>query len=103
MRAVIWLCAMLTLILPSIADATHRTHVRIHKQPPVPSVQPVVVPFLVVPPIAMAVDLVRRTSCDPALAVASGPNDPGFTSLPPGNYLLPAIYTSRCPAPEQHR
>jgi hypothetical protein len=53
---------------------------------------------VIVPPIAVAFDLIRRTSCDPAVAVATGPNDPGFTSHPIGNYLLPAIYRSECRA-----
>jgi hypothetical protein len=44
----------------------------------------------------MAIDLIRRTSCDPAIAVATGPDDPGFTSHPVGNYLVPAIYRSEC-------
>jgi hypothetical protein len=60
--------------------------------------QPVVVPLVAVPPLAMAIDLIRRTSCDPAIAVATGPDDPGFTSHPVGNYLIPAIYRSECGA-----
>lgn len=84
------------------ASARYRHHVVIHKQPPAVDQQPVVRPLMAVPPFAMAIDLVRRTSCDPAIAVATGPDDPGFTSHPVGNYLLPAIYTSRCPAVNPH-
>ena len=82
-----------TLALTGVADAK-RTHVRIHK----PVQQPVIVPFLVVPPFAVAFDLIRRTSCDPTVAVATGPDDPGFTSFPVGNYLIPAINRSECMA-----
>jgi hypothetical protein len=86
---------LVALLLPATAEARHRTHVRVYKE--VPSYQPVV-PLAVVPPFAVAFDLMRRTSCDPAVAVATGPNDPGFTSHPAGNYLTPAIYRSECRA-----
>jgi hypothetical protein len=75
-----------------------RTHVVIHKRPPVAAVQPAAAPLVIVPPIAVAFDLIRRTSCDPTIAVATGPNDPGFNSHPVGNYLVPAIYRSQCQA-----
>ncbi len=92
------------LLLPSSALARYRNHVVIHKAPPAPAQQPAAGPLMAVPPIAVAIDLIRRTSCDPAIAVASGPDDPGFTSLPVGNYLVPAIYRSECnPAPAPHR
>lgn len=84
------------LLIPSHALA--RTHVTIHKRPPVVATQPAAPPLVIVPPIAVAFDLIRRTSCDPAIAVATGPNDPGFTSHPVGNYLIPAIYRSECHA-----
>ena len=90
--------ALVALLLPATADA-RRAHVRIHKEaPPYATMQPVVVPLVAVPPLAMAIDLIRRTSCDPAIAVATGPDDPGFTSHPVGNYLIPAIYRSECGA-----
>jgi hypothetical protein len=88
---------MVALLLPATAEA-RRTHVTIHKVPPHATMQPVVVPLVAVPPLAMAIDLVRRTSCDPAVAVATGPNDPGFTSHPAGNYLEPAINRGECGA-----
>jgi hypothetical protein len=84
------------VLIPS--HATARTRVTIHKRPPVVTAQPAAVPLVVVPPLAVAFDLIRRTSCDPAVAVATGPDDPGFTSHPVGNYLIPAIYRSECHA-----
>jgi hypothetical protein len=89
------------LLLPSSVLARHRAHVVIHKAP---AQQPAVGPLVAIPPIAVVFDLMRRTSCDPATAVATGPDDPGFTSHPVGNYLVPAIYRSECnPAPAPHR
>ena len=89
-----WLIVMLVL---AASPAEARTHVRIHKQ--APAQQPAAaMPLAVVPPFAVAIDLIRRTSCDPAIAVATGPDDPGFTSHPAGNYLIPAIYRSQCRA-----
>jgi hypothetical protein len=82
------------LLLPASAEA-RRTHVRIYKE--APAQEPArAVPLAVIPPLAMAIDLIRRTSCDPAIAVATGQDDPGFTSHPVGNYLIPAIYRSEC-------
>lgn len=86
------------VFLSSEASAYRRHHVYIHKAPPHASMQPIVRPLVAVPPFAVAIDLIRRTSCDPAIAVASGPDDPGFTSHPVGNYLIPAIYRSQCQA-----
>jgi hypothetical protein len=83
------------LLAPSPADA--RTRVTIHKRPPAVATQPAP-PLVVVPPFAVAFDLIRRSSCDPAVAVATGLNDPGFSSRPVGNYLIPAIYRSECRA-----
>jgi hypothetical protein len=89
---------LVALLLPATAEA-RRTHVTIHKVPPsYATTQPAAAPLVVVPPIAVAFDLIRRTSCDPAIAVATGPNDPGFNSFPVGNYLIPAIYRSECGA-----
>lgn len=80
------------------AFAYRRHHVYIHKAPPSVSQPIAVAPIAVIPGYAMAFDLIRRTSCDPAIAVATGPDDPGFTSHPVGNYLVPAIYRSQCQA-----
>lgn len=98
------LAALIVLIL-ALSDANAaRRHVRIYKQsPPVASTQPAAVPLIAVPPIAVAFDLVRRTSCDPAIAVSTGPGDPGFDPAGPktGNFLLPAIYRSECAQPRR--
>jgi hypothetical protein len=96
MKTLVGIIAAVLVLAPSSADA--RTRVTIHKRPPVVATQPAPVPLVVVPPLAVAFDLIRRTSCDPAVAVATGPNDPGFTSHPAGNYLTPAIYRSECRA-----
>jgi hypothetical protein len=90
------LCISLVIAMTSAADARHR--VFIHKRPPMAEQLPAAPPLTVIPPFAMAFDLIRRTSCDPAVAVGTGPNDPGFTSHPVGNYLIPAIYRSECRA-----
>jgi hypothetical protein len=95
MKTFIALVLALLVIAPDAASA--RTRVTIQKRPPHVSTQPVP-PLAIVPPLAVAFDLIRRTSCDPAVAVATGPNDPGFTSHPAGNYLVPAIYRSECRA-----
>lgn len=95
------LTAVLITLLTSQADA--RKRVRIHK-PSLPVVsQPIQYPLTVVVPAVIAFDIVRRTSCDPQVAVATGPGDPGFDPNGPqtGNFLIPAIW-SRCagrPAP----
>ena len=91
---ILWALVLAALLaLPSHALARARVH--IHKAPPYVTTQPVP-PLAVVPPFAVAFDLIRRTSCDPAVAFATGPDDPGFSSLPVGNYLVPAIYRSAC-------
>jgi hypothetical protein len=96
MKRTIFGIVMMTLLIPAAAEA-RRTHVRIYKE--APAQEPArAMPLAVVPPFAMAIDLIRRTSCDPAIAVATGPDDPGFTSHPVGNYLIPAIYRSECGA-----
>lgn len=92
------LLVIVVLLLLTNGQAAARTHVVIHKRPPVATTQPASVPLVAVPPIAVAFDLIRRTSCDPAIAVATGPNDPGFNSFPVGNYLTPAIHRSACAA-----
>lgn len=77
------------------ALAAKRKHIRISKpSPPVArQVSPAAVPV-----IAVAFDIARRTSCDPRIAVSTGPGDPGFDPNGPkvGNFLIPAIYRSEC-------
>jgi hypothetical protein len=88
----------------SNADAK-RKHVRIYKpSPPVCSTPGCDqwsrgnVPLVAVPPIAVAFDIARRTTCDPRIAVSTGKGDPGFDPAGPktGNFLIPAIYRSEC-------
>jgi hypothetical protein len=96
MKRMILGIVVLSFLVPASAEA-RRTHVRIYKE--APAQEPArAVPLAVIPPLAMAMDLIRRTSCDPTIAVATGPDDPGFTSHPVGNYLIPAIYRSECGA-----
>lgn len=84
------LLAVIVLLIPSAVES--RTRVHIYKD--APSYQPVT-PLAIIPPLAIFLDLARRTSCDSTIAVATGPNDPGFNSFPPGNYMIPAIH-NRC-------
>jgi hypothetical protein len=77
------------------ADAK-RKHVRIYKPSPqyAPAQQPGDVALVVVPPAAIAFDIIRRTSCDPRIAVSTGKGDPGFDLVngpKTGNFLIPAI------------
>ena len=62
--------------------------------------QPVVraTPLVVVPVAGVMFDIARRTSCDPKVAVSTGPGDPGFDPKGPktGNFLVPAIYRREC-------
>ncbi len=93
---------LIALLVPATADAK-RQHIRIYK----PSQQPATVPLIVVPVVAPVFDLIRRTSCDPAIAVSTGPGDPGFDPAGPltGNFLIPAIW-ARCnpvPIPQRRR
>ena len=82
------LAMMMATLLTSVADAAKRKNVYINK--PVAQRQ---VPIAVVPVFGIAFDIVRRTTCDPQLAVGGGP---GFDPEPKtGNFLIPAIY-SRC-------
>jgi hypothetical protein len=87
------------------SDGATRKHVRIHKpSPPVCSTPGCDqwskgnVPLAAVPVVAVAFDIARRTSCDPAIAISTGPGDPGFDPNGPkvGNFLIPAIYRSEC-------
>lgn len=89
--------------LPATDALAKRKHVRISKpsQPIARQVSPVAVPV-----IAMAFDIARRTSCDPRIAVSTGPGDPGFDPAGPqvGNFLIPAINRPGvCPRPEPRR
>lgn len=91
----------------SEALARKRHHVVIHKPSPyaLPANPDRAIPLAAVPPIAVAFDLVRRTSCDPRIAVSTGPGDPGFDPAGPkyGNFLIPAIYRSECQAQVEPR
>lgn len=98
----LWALGLAALLALPAGDALARVRVHIHKAPPHVSTQPVP-PLAVIPPLAVAFDLARRTSCDPLVAVATGPNDPGFTSHPVGNYLVPAINRSECQAQPRRR
>src|SRR5262245_25218845 len=88
----------------STADAAKRKHVRIHKPAPVCNTPGCdqwskgQVPLAAVPVIAVAFDIARRTSCDPRVAISTGPGDPGFDPNGPktGNWLVPAIYRREC-------
>jgi hypothetical protein len=98
----------------SAADSAKRKQVYINKPSP-PCSTPGCdqwsrgnVPLVAVPPIAVAFDIARRTSCDPRIAVSTGPGDPGFDPNGPkiGNFLIPAIYRSECnptPTPTRRR
>jgi hypothetical protein len=85
-------------LIPTTSDAK-RTKVRIYK-PSAPVQQPADVALVAIPPAAVAFDLIRRTSCDPRIAVSTGPGDPGFDPKGPktGNFLIPAIYRRECAA-----
>ena len=88
---------VVALALLSASEAVaKRAHVYIVK----PSQQPADVALVVIPPAAVAFDLIRRTSCDPAIAVSTGPGDPGFDPAGPktGNFLIPAIFRKECAA-----
>jgi len=86
------------LAIPSVADAK-RTKVRIYK-PSAPAQQPADVALMAVVPAAVAFDIIRRTSCDPRIAVSTGPGDPGFDPNGPktGNFIIPAIFRKECAA-----
>ena len=62
--------------------------------------QPVIrsTPIVMVPLVSVMFDIARRTSCDPVVAVSTGPGDPGFDPKGPktGNFLVPAIYRREC-------
>jgi hypothetical protein len=91
-------------IFLSEADAARRHRVYINKPSPVCSTPGCDqwskgnIPLVAVPLIAVVFDIARRTSCDPRVAVGTGPGDPGFDPAGPkiGNFLVPAIYRSEC-------
>lgn len=90
------LAALVLAVGVPAAEAAKRKEVYINKPSPPPVVsQPIYYPMAAVPPVLVAFDLVRRTSCDPAIAVSAGKCDPGFDTSPgcplTGNFLLPAI------------
>lgn len=94
-KIIFTICASLLLIFPAMA-AKKKTQVTIPAKR-VATVLPANVPFIVIPPFAVAFDLIRRTSCDPNVAVSLGKGDPGFDPAGPktGNFLIPAIW-ERC-------
>lgn len=86
---------LITLLTLPPADA--RKRVRIYKPSPPYATQLPAYSLAAVPPALIVFDLVRRTSCDPKIAVSTGPGDPGFDLSGPqvGNFLIPAIW-ARC-------
>lgn len=88
------LIALIALaVSASVADAK-RSKVYINKQPAPYAIDASrTIPLAAVPPALIAFDLVRRTSCDPRIAVSTGKGDPGFDPAGPltGNFLWPAI------------
>jgi len=100
MKKIICVLIATLFVLPTTdALAKKRKHVVIHKPSPACSTPGCdqwskgSVPLVAVPPIAVAFDIARRTSCDPRIAVSTGPGDPGFDPAGPkvGNFLIPAI------------
>jgi hypothetical protein len=82
-------------LLTGTAEAK-RTHVRIHKQPPVAATQPVAVPLAVIPVVGVIYDIARRTDCRGDVLGAGGA---GFDPQPKtGNFLIPATQRSVCAA-----
>ena len=91
MKKLFCLLLVAAVVLPATdALARKRHHVRIHKRPPHASTQPV---HVVVPLVGF--DLIRRSTCDPRVALTGGP---GFEEKygGTGNWLVPAIYRSQC-------
>ena len=81
-------------MLTTVEATAARRNVYIYKQYDYTST----VPVRVVPVVGVVFDIARRTSCDPRVAVGTGPGDPGFDPNGPkvGNFLVPAIYRSQC-------
>jgi hypothetical protein len=95
----ILLALLFAIAMTANADAKKR-QVYINKPSP-PAYVPGTVPLIAVPPLAVGFDLVRRTSCDPRVAVSTGKGDPGFDLVNGplyGNFLVPAIYRKECQA-----
>lgn len=94
MKKFLMLMLVALFALPA-SDAFARKKVRIYKPSPVVERD---IPLVAVPAIAVAFDLARRTTCDPRVAIGTGPGDPGFDPAGPktGNFLIPAIYRSEC-------
>jgi hypothetical protein len=87
----------LLLLLPTAAQARHRTHVVIHKQPPAVAQQPAGVVFAAIPVVSMFYDLARRVDCRGDVLGMGGA---GFDAEPTtGNFLIPATRRGVCPAP----
>lgn len=104
MRAVV-LVAALALAMTATEANAKRKKVYINKpSPPVASQLPAY-SLAAVPPALVAFDLIRRTSCDPNIAVSTGKGDPGFDLVNGplyGNFLIPAIWRKEClPRPSQ--
>lgn len=101
MKKILLASIALAFILP-VTDAEARKRVRIYKPSPTPPPvvsQPIYYPMAVVPPVLVAFDWIRRTSCDPKIAVSTGKGDPGFDLVNGplyGNFLVPAIYRKEC-------
>ena len=88
MRKILLTLLAVLFALPATDALAKRKQVRINK----PS-QPIAQPLAAVPVFGIAFDLVRRTTCDPRLAVGGGP---GFDPEPKtGNFLIPAT-AGRC-------
>lgn len=98
MRKLLLTVIVMTLALPAVVEAKHRTHVRITK-PYV--VRPIVsIPVILIPPMGMLYDLGRRTNCQ---GDTLGLGGPGFTSpITPatGNVMTTAPMRGECPAPK---
>ena len=95
MRKIIFtILASVLLIFPAMA-AKKKTQVVVPAKRVTIVQQPI--PLIAIPPLAVAFDLIRRTSCDPNVAVSLGKGDPGFDPEGPktGNFLIPAIW-ERC-------
>ena len=92
MKKILLTLLIVAFALPATDALAKRKQVYIVK----PS-QPVAqqAPLAVVPVFGVAFDIVRRTSCDPAVARPVGKNDPGWPEtggVMVGNFLLPAIH-----------
>jgi hypothetical protein len=107
MKKILGVLLVLIFFCPaSDVFAAKRPHVRIHKTPPgavcnYPGCDRQSrgdVALAAVPVVAVVFDVARRTSCDPRVAIGTGPGDPGFDPAGPkvGNFLIPAIYRSEC-------